>query len=198
MAPARSHAVVEDFVRRCGELVRLDSAEVSADTAGSSNEVTEDYLIPQLDDEVLSYFSAKTGEYLNTIQTLLQRLEADRIPRRLVDCYRVAHTLKGSAYPVGFEVVGDIAHPIKACMIEVKEGHPGHRSALDYRDPSCSADDARPLLWRERWVGGPLAARGSSYQNVASRAGEWYEPSLSGIPYIATASDASIVRGDAG
>ncbi len=117
-------SVVEDFVRRRGELVPLDSAEVSADSAGSSNEGTEDYLIPELDDEVLSYFSPEAEEYLNTIQTLLQRLEADtNDPETIHQLYRVAHTLKGSAYTVGFQVVGDIAHPIEACMIAAREGH---------------------------------------------------------------------------
>lgn len=117
-------SVVEDFVRRRGELVPLDSVEGSADSAGSSNEVTEDYLIPELDDEVLSYFSPEAEEYLKTIQTLLQRLEADtNDPETIHQLYRVAHTLKGSAYTVGFQVVGDIAHPIEACMIAVREGH---------------------------------------------------------------------------
>ena len=116
-------SVVENFVRRCGEVVPAGSAEVSADSGETSDRPAEDYLIPGVDEEVLSYFSPEAEEYLDTIQTLLQRLEADsQDPETIHQLYRVAHTLKGSAYTVGFQVVGDIAHPIEACMIAVREG----------------------------------------------------------------------------
>lgn len=116
--------VVEDFVRRCAELMRTESAEISANSGENSHEPTDDYLLPSLDHEVLSYFSPEAEEYLSTIQTLLQRLETDLGDSETIhQLYRVAHTLKGSAYTVGFQVVGDVAHPIEACMIAVREGH---------------------------------------------------------------------------
>ena len=64
----------------------------------------EDYLIPVLDEEVLSYFSPEAEDYLSSIQMLLQRLESDlQNPETIHQLYRVAHTLKGSAYTVGFQ-----------------------------------------------------------------------------------------------
>lgn len=117
-------SVIESFVRRCAELI--PAGVVDASEAHDEALVTplENYLIPNLDDEVLSYFAPEAEEYLNTIQTLLHRLEADvQEPETIHQLYRVAHTLKGSAYTVGFQVVGDIAHPIESCMIAVREGH---------------------------------------------------------------------------
>ena len=50
--------------------------------------------------------------------------------------YRVAHTLKGSAYTVGCEVVGDIAYPIETCMTAVREGPPAWHQ-VDRDDSAC-------------------------------------------------------------
>ena len=116
-------SVVEDFIRRCGDVIPPGSPNVSEEVGESANGLAEGYLIPSLDDEVLSYFSPEADEYLNTIQTLLQRLEGDHKNLETIhQLYRVAHTLKGSAYTVGFQVVGDIAHPIESCMLAVREG----------------------------------------------------------------------------
>ncbi|MBA2486139.1 MAG: Hpt domain-containing protein [Nitrospira sp.] len=116
-------SVVENFVRRCGALMPSSSHEVSNRSDEASPTLSKDYLIPVLDDEVLSYFSPEAEEYLNTIQTLLLHLEVDsQDPETVHHLYRIAHTLKGSAYTVGFQVVGDMAHPIEACMIAVREG----------------------------------------------------------------------------
>ena len=117
-------SVIEDFVRRCAELMRVGSSEASTKPHGSWDEPADDYLIPSLDHEVLAYFLPEAEEYLSTIQTFLQRLETDLGDSETIhQLYRVAHTLKGSAYTVGFQVVGDVAHPIEACMIAVREGH---------------------------------------------------------------------------
>ncbi len=116
-------SVVEEFVRRCAESLSSAAPEASAESAQTLEEPEDDYLIPALDDEVLGYFSPEAEEYLTTIQTLLLRLEGDpRDAETIHQLYRVAHTLKGSAYTVGFQVVGDVAHPIEACMIAVREG----------------------------------------------------------------------------
>lgn len=116
-------SVVEDFVRRCAELMPVGVSDVSVNSPQTLDEPADDYLIPALDDEVLGYFSPEAEEYLATIQTLLHRLEADlQHAETIHQLYRVAHTLKGSAYTVGFQVVGDVAHPIEACMIAVREG----------------------------------------------------------------------------
>ncbi|WHZ21381.1 MAG: Signal transduction histidine kinase CheA [Nitrospira sp.] len=116
-------SVVEEFVRRCAELMPADPSDVSVSVDATMDGSTDDYFIPNLDREVLSYFSPEAEEYLRTIQMLLQRLETDlQDPEAVHQLYRVAHTLKGSAHTVGFQVVGDVAHPIETCMVAVREG----------------------------------------------------------------------------
>lgn len=116
-------SVVEGFVRRHAELMPSVASESSAEPVHPPDQPADEYLIPVLDEEVLSYFSPEAEEYLDTMQTLLRRLEADLAnPDIIHQLYRVAHTLKGSAYTVGFEIVGDVAHPIESCMSAVREG----------------------------------------------------------------------------
>jgi chemosensory pili system protein ChpA (sensor histidine kinase/response regulator) len=120
---AEDPSVAEEFARRCTELMPAEPAPDFVGAGAMTDDSADDYLIPNLDQEVLSYFSPEAEEYLRTIQTLLQRLETDlRDPEAVHQLYRVAHTLKGSAYTVGFHVVGDMAHPIETCMIAVREG----------------------------------------------------------------------------
>ena len=82
-----------------------------------------DYLVPTLDAEVLSYFAPEADEYLETMESLLQRLRQDPADGETIHAlYRTAHTLKGSACTIGFTVIGDIAHPVENCMSAVREG----------------------------------------------------------------------------
>ncbi len=79
-------------------------------------DLPQEYLIPDIDAEALSYFAPEAEEYVCTIQNLLQRLEGNLQDQELIhQLYRISHTLKGSAYTVGFQVVGDIAHPMETC-----------------------------------------------------------------------------------
>lgn len=97
-----------------------DSSEPAADSAPSP--VSEDYLVPVLDAEVLSYFVPEAEEYLDTIDGLVQALYTNAGDEDA--CYRLfrtTHTLKGSAYTVGFQVIGDIAHPMEDCVVAVRE-----------------------------------------------------------------------------
>ena len=82
-----------------------------------------DYLVPTLDAEVLSYFAPEADEYLETMESLLQRLRQDPDDGETIHAlYRTAHTLKGSACTIGFTVIGDVAHPVEDCMNAVREG----------------------------------------------------------------------------
>lgn len=82
-----------------------------------------DYLVPVLDAEVLSYFVPEAEEYLDTIETLLRTLEAsERDEDATYRLFRTTHTLKGSSYTVGFQVIGDLAHPMEECMVALREG----------------------------------------------------------------------------
>ncbi|THJ23362.1 MAG: response regulator [Nitrospira sp. CG24E] len=82
-----------------------------------------DYLVPILDTEILSYFDPEADEYLQTIESLLHRLRLDSNDEGgILALYRTIHTLKGSAYTVGFRVIGDVAHPAEDCLVAIREG----------------------------------------------------------------------------
>ncbi len=84
--------------------------------------LSPEYLVPTIDAEVLSYFAPEADEYLQTLEVLTNRLrENPGDAETIQSLYRTAHTLKGSAHTIGFKVIGDIAHPIEACMIAVRE-----------------------------------------------------------------------------
>lgn len=92
-------------------------------TPSESTALAPDYLVPDLDAEVLSYFAPEADEYLQTIESLLGRLSQDSKDGETIHTlYRTAHTLKGSAQTIGFKVIGDVVHPVEACMIAVREG----------------------------------------------------------------------------
>ena len=93
-----------------------------APSAGDGTQLNQDYLVPNVDAEVLSYFVPEALEYLDTIDGLIRSLQAhphddDAIYR----LFRTAHTLKGSGHTVGFTVIGDIAYPMEECMGRVRE-----------------------------------------------------------------------------
>jgi chemosensory pili system protein ChpA (sensor histidine kinase/response regulator) len=93
--------------------------------------LSSDYLVPNIDAEVLSYFAPEADEYLQTLEVLTNRLrENPSDPETIQSLYRTVHTLKGSAHTIGFKVIGDIAHPIEACMIAVRDGKIPVSSAL--------------------------------------------------------------------
>ncbi len=111
-----------------------DAASVSAVDAGAP-QLTDEYLLPQLDPEVLSYFAPEAQEYLESLEAQLLRLEKDAHNQELIhQLFRTAHTLKGSAYTVGFQSIGDLTHYVEDFMGAVREGRvkvqPGHADML--------------------------------------------------------------------
>lgn len=98
------------------------SSEVVS-AAPSFGRLSQDYLVPTIDPDVLSYFSPEADEYLHAMESFLQRLQENaNDPDNIQTLVRTAHTLKGSAKTIGFHAIGDIAHPIEDCMVAVREG----------------------------------------------------------------------------
>jgi chemosensory pili system protein ChpA (sensor histidine kinase/response regulator) len=98
-------------------------------------DLSDDYLIPDLDPEVMSYFVPEAQEYLELLEADLLRLEKDPQDRELINqLFRTAHTLKGSAYTVGFRSIGDLVHHVEDFMGAVRDGRfsvlPGHTDLL--------------------------------------------------------------------
>ena len=99
------------------------NAPVSSGPAGTEPALTDDYLVPHLDPEVLSYFAPEAQEYLESLEANLLRLDKDAQNAELIhQLFRTAHTLKGSAYTVGFQSVGDLVHHVEDFMGAVRDG----------------------------------------------------------------------------
>jgi chemosensory pili system protein ChpA (sensor histidine kinase/response regulator) len=95
----------------------------TAHSAAVTDLPPDDYFLPEVDPEVFSYFAPEAQEYLDAIEAALLRLEkkpadADTIQ----ELFRTAHTLKGSAYTVGFQAVGEITHHVEDFLGAIQEG----------------------------------------------------------------------------
>ncbi len=124
------------------EMAGLLPSSSDASPAGASEELSPEYLVPTIDAEVLSYFAPEADEYLQTLEVLTNRLkENPGDPETIQALYRTAHTLKGSAHTIGFKVIGDVAHPVEACMIAVRDGYIPVSTAL-----LSTIDDAVGLI----------------------------------------------------
>lgn len=100
----------------------VSAAHGEAAPADAPVQLTESYMTPDLDAEVLSYFVPEAEEYLDTIDGVVRILERNAQDEEAIyRLFRTAHTLKGSSYTVGFQVIGDIAHPMEDCMVAVRE-----------------------------------------------------------------------------
>ena len=85
------------------------------------------YLMPAIEDEVLSYFLPEMEEHLGMIQGHVEHLAANPDdPDRVHLLFRSVHTVKGSAHTVGFTVIGDVALPLEERLGETRD----NRSAI--------------------------------------------------------------------
>ena len=97
-----------------------------------SESFSDDYLNPQLDPEVISYFAPEAQEYLDALESSVLRLEREPDNKDLIQqLFRTAHTLKGSAYTVGFKAIGDLTHYVEDIMGAIRDGRmrPSHAVA---------------------------------------------------------------------
>ena len=110
---------------------------------------SDDYFLPQLDPEVLEYFEPEAQAYLESLEAILLQLDKDARNRDLINqLFRTAHTLKGAAYIVGFQAIGDLVHHVEDFIGAVHDGRisllPGHTDVILF-----SVDVVRVLMRRD-------------------------------------------------
>lgn len=134
----------ENLVERC-----LASLPQSADTYEEGTPISREYIVPALDTEVLAYFQPEASEYLDTIDNLIRALRQNRNDCEMIDrLFRTTHTLKGSAYTVEFQIIGDIAHPMEECLVAIREQRMSiHGDLLDAM--SKASEIMRRILQRD-------------------------------------------------
>ncbi len=98
-------------------------SQPAADEPVSTDILTDGYLLPELDAEVISFFAPEAQEYIETIEASLLKLEKEPTDAETIHkLFRAAHTLKGSAFTVGFQCIGDLTHHVEDFMGGVREG----------------------------------------------------------------------------
>ncbi len=109
----------ERLVERC-----LASHHEPGDAHQEGSLLGMEYLVPELDNEVLAYFQPEADGYLTAIDDLIKALRRNKDDREAIDkLFRATHTLKGSAYTVAFQIIGDVAHPMEECLMAIREQH---------------------------------------------------------------------------
>jgi chemosensory pili system protein ChpA (sensor histidine kinase/response regulator) len=158
--------VVERCMAASDGLVPEGSDERSSSSKPAVPALSLEYVIPALDAEVLSYFVPEVEEYLEVIEALVRILETNATDEdACYRCFRTAHTLKGSSYTVGFQVIGDIARPMEDCMAAVREGR-AHMSGSVLRVMTQAVGLIRLLLRRDPAYGARLQAEIPSVQRL--------------------------------
>lgn len=113
----------------------------------TASPLSEAYFNPGLGAEVFKYFIPEAEEYLETITVSLLRLEQEPGDMAITQqLFRAAHTLKGSAYTVGFQAIGDLAHYVEDVVDTIHEG--GTRVTPELADILFRAVDALRLVLR--------------------------------------------------
>jgi chemosensory pili system protein ChpA (sensor histidine kinase/response regulator) len=107
----------ESIVERC-----LTSQPGFVDSHQEGAPVPAAYVMPNLDSEVLAYFRPEADGYLDLIDHLIRSLRQNKNDHDAVDkLFRATHTLKGSAYTIEFQIIGDVAHPMEDCLMAIRE-----------------------------------------------------------------------------
>ena len=138
----------------------------AAEPAFEEAPLPDDYFRPELAAEILEYFIPEAQEYLETISSCLLRMEKDPTNKDTIhQLFRAVHTLKGSAYTVGFQAIGDLTHHMEDIMSGIREGK--MQPVAELMDLFFHAvDEIRLLLGRDparlsqiRWEFLPLTQR---------------------------------------
>jgi chemosensory pili system protein ChpA (sensor histidine kinase/response regulator) len=158
-APAIAHAQEPPVAQVATAVLEPSVVTDQPAAAVPAHSLTDEYLMPQLDPEVLSYFAPEAQEYLESLEAQLLRLEKEpQNPDLINQLFRTAHTLKGSAYTVGFQSIGDLTHYIEDFMGAVRESRvkvlPGHTDVL-----LRSVDVVRLLMRRDPTLTGTVRQR---------------------------------------
>jgi chemosensory pili system protein ChpA (sensor histidine kinase/response regulator) len=108
------------------DVIEYHRPEVPADPAGDPVRHELQRFFAE-GDEVLTYFGPEAAEHLEAMTGALLALERERTSEtELAALFRAVHTLKGAAYVVGCNQVGELAHGLEDLLVAVR----GHRAHL--------------------------------------------------------------------
>jgi chemosensory pili system protein ChpA (sensor histidine kinase/response regulator) len=115
----------------------------------SEEPLPDRYYYPEIGANILEHFIPEAQEYLENISLCLLRLEKEPKSKDTIEqLFRAAHTLKGSAFTVGFQVIGDLTHHMEDIMGSIRNGRL-HVTAELTDVFFCAVDEVRLLLGRD-------------------------------------------------
>ena len=142
--------IFEDLKARYAHLLReFEPTQTAAEPGPEGAPLPDSYFRPDLEAEILEYFVPEAQEYLEVISSCLLRMEKDPTNTDTIhQLFRAAHTLKGSAYTVGFQAIGDLTHHLEDIMGAIRDGKmqvTAELTDLFFR----AVDEVRLLLGRD-------------------------------------------------
>lgn len=142
------------------------ASEPAPEPEHSTASQPDSYFIPPVEADVLEFFVPEAQEYLEAITDCLLRLEKSPEDKDTIHkLFRAAHTLKGSAFTVGIQVVGDMTHYMEDIIGAIREGR--MRVTPELTDVFFHAvDEVRLLLGREQ---GKLAEMRREFDPIMRR-----------------------------
>ncbi|MDO8546253.1 MAG: hybrid sensor histidine kinase/response regulator [Nitrospirales bacterium] len=146
--------IFDDLKARYRQLMEGTAAPVPEATAPEPEYSTatqpDSYFIPPMEADVLEFFVPEAQEYLEAITSCLLGLEKNPEDKDTIHkLFRAAHTLKGSAFTVGIQVIGDMTHYMEDIMGAIRDGR--MRVTPELTDLFFHAvDEVRLLLGREQ------------------------------------------------
>ena len=97
-------------------------------------------------DEVLGYFGPEALEHLDAMSGALLALEREGASDNELDAlFRSVHTLKGAAYVVGCNPIGELAHGLEDLLVAVREGRAPLTPAV-FGAVLAAIDTFKPML----------------------------------------------------
>lgn len=162
--------IFDDLKARYRQLMEETAAPVPEAAAPGPEHSTatqpDSYFIPPMEADVLEFFVPEAQEYLEAITDCLLRLEKSPEDKDTIHkLFRAAHTLKGSAFTVGIQVIGDMTHYMEDIMGAIREGR--MRVTPELTDLFFHAvDEVRLLLGRDH---GKLAEMRREFDPIMRR-----------------------------
>ncbi len=149
---------------------------------GQRTDLPDSYFLPDLDPEVLSYFVPEAQEHLEALESFLLKLEKDPRSADLINqLFRSAHTLKGSAFTVGFTPIGDLVHHVEDLMGAIREGRAKFVSGMTDAILK-SVDVVRLLMRRDPTILPQIRTR---FRTVVSDLQRWTDGTPIEVPELA-------------
>ena len=116
--------LTDDWANRLMALIPASSVNEIPSAMMPGVSVTAEYCMPTLDAEILEYFIPEISEYIGTVRGLVASVRVNPDDGDQINAlFRIVHTIKGSAYTVGFEVIGDLATPLEDCLGSIRDSN---------------------------------------------------------------------------